>query len=733
MMTGTETEMVNDALYDSIVACFGARFTVSLMPLARRYRVFPLGTFHFFDWQKSQTVGISIGTCPQIVTSETAHIGITAGAVTRVLPFGNGEPFAALRQRITPLTTVIEASDPHLPVETVFTFRSAFYPQSFEFSGVPAYCIEISLTNPTQEAVIVEAFFGLPLPDFVPVPDGLRAVTPITFPTGIDHAGIDGLTFEQVIAGDHAVVDLNGELPCLRAAVALQAGERRVVRFFHAGFIAQATLNQQGRVLRFGYTTRWTDASDALKWLREHHTDVVRKGAIFEQTILAATVPTELKDILASAFKGIACNAWWAESDWFSVMEIGAYHSTLDVDFQLALFFLQYWPDLIRRMLNQWAAYYQPGSGYMAHDVGQHLEALGNRYGGPDSAMKVEENCNYLILLHHYWRITSDAGILRDKQAIIAELLAFLLAADITRSGLPNRYADNTNDWGSGLITASEEQSYHGVRLVAAYSAVAQMAEHYTGADWEPLCRDAIRRINETLAAGWLGDHYPISMADPNSFHHYSMWTVHGLLYPLRCGLDLDIDLDRLRVDLISSTQRTMREHGSTHSTADVRGWLTQNLWRDCVAAYLGVDLTNNLRRYLGHGEYVSYEDTTILEVANELMVVPGSVAEHSYAGQTHAFPLVDGHPRPACGFGLLYALAGVQFDAVAARLSFRPVSFPLRIAVTHLADWDNEVVPWVSVRRAIPNQDAGPQAATLSYRFENKHLLAGLDIHLAQ
>ena len=60
-------------LYDSLVACFGSRFTVNLMPEARRYRVFPLGSFHFFDWQKTDRVGVSIGTCPQIVSSETAR------------------------------------------------------------------------------------------------------------------------------------------------------------------------------------------------------------------------------------------------------------------------------------------------------------------------------------------------------------------------------------------------------------------------------------------------------------------------------------------------------------------------------------------------------------------------------------------------------------------------------------------------------------------------------------
>jgi chorismate mutase/prephenate dehydratase len=42
--------------------------------------------------------------------------------------------------------------------------------------------------------------------------------------------------------------------------------------------------------------------------------------------------------------------------------------------------------------------------------------------------------------------------------------------------------------------------------------------------------------------------------------------------------MKLEIDLERLRIDLISSTARTLREHGCVHSTADCRGWLTQNL-----------------------------------------------------------------------------------------------------------------------------------------------------------
>ncbi|NDJ61656.1 MAG: DUF4965 domain-containing protein, partial [Chloroflexi bacterium] len=703
------------ALYDSIIPCFGSRFTVVMMPHARRYRVFPLGTFHYFDWQKTETVGVGIGTCPQIVSSETARIGVRVGEVTRILPFDDGdvfpaEFFSAMEQTITPLQTSIHTTDSDLPVRAAFRFRSLFYPQSFAFSCAPGYVLDVEVTNPTAQPVEAEIFFSLPLANAELRDDAVHSRTAITFPDGVDHTGIDGLTFEQIMAVDGGHASMTDSQPELRASIHLQPGKTQIVRFYHVGYIAQPTLNQQGNLLRFGYTTLWDDAQAVLEWMRSNRDQIERKADLFESTVLQATVPPELKLLLSSAFKGLASNAWWAESGWFSVMEIGAYHATLDVDFQLALFFFQYWPQLVGRMLDQWAAYYRPGSGYMAHDVGQHLEALGNRYGGPHSAMKVEENCNYLILLHHYWRATGDARILADKHRLITELVDFLMAADTTGSGLPNRDADNTNDWGSGLITTSEEQSYHGVRLVAAYAAVAQIAEHFGDPALKERCQQQTDLIVRTLNSAWLGDHYPISLADSASYHHYSMWTTHGLLYALRGGLALPLDMGKLRTDLIASTQRTMREHGCAHSTVDVRGWLTQNLWRDCITAYLGVDLLSNLRRYLGHGEYVSYEDTTILEVANELMVVPGAIAAHTHAGEIHDFPMVDGHPRPACGFGLLYALGGVQFDGIAGRLHFCPASFPLRIALTHLADWSQGVVPWATFTRSIPNQDQGAQ-----------------------
>ncbi len=698
--------------FDSIIPCFGSRFTVLTLPAARQYRVHPLGTFHYFDWQKTDNVGISIGTCPQIITSETARIGVRANGVTRILPFADGETFLHVRQEISALTTKFSASDPVLGLDVDVTFRSLFYPQNMQFSAAPCYTVEIEVGG--SETTEAEIIFGLPLRQPEQVSNGFRSVEAINFPDGIDHTGIDGLTFEQTISAENAQLSIEDGYATLRIVKSVALGKTEKVTIYHAGYIAEPTLNVQGTPRKFGYTALWKDSAEIIRWYKQNQPQITANSQFFESTVTDATLPPELKQLMAASFKGLAANAWWGTDDWFTVMEIGAYHATLDVDYQLCLFFFQYWSQLVGTMLDQWASYYKSGSGYMAHDIGQHLEATGNRYGGPGSAMKVEENCNYILLLWHYWQATGDATIFADKQQLLRELVDFLIAADTNGSGLPNQFCDNTNDWGSTLITTSEEQSYHGVRLVMAFSAMAEIATGWGESALAQRCRAQAELCNRSLEQGWLGDHYPISLADPDSFHHYSMWTTHGLLYPLRGGLETPIDLERLKIDLISSTARTLREHGTVHSSADIRGWQTQNLWRDCIAAYLGIDHTHLLRRYLGHGEYVSYEDTTILEVANELMVVPGATADHTHVGETHPAPMVDGHPRPACAFGLPYALAGIV-TSHSQELSASPISFPLRIPLTHSADWETKQLQWLECTRSIPNQDNGYKPAVVT------------------
>ncbi|MCA9903348.1 MAG: hypothetical protein KC547_05785, partial [Anaerolineae bacterium] len=245
-------------VYDSIVACFGARFAVGLMPDARRYRVFPLGTFHYFDWQRTDRVGISIGTCPQIVSSEVARIGIRLGGTERILPFAEGATFSRLTQHITPLTTVISAADEQLPIEATFSFRSHFYPQSFESSAAPAYVLEVTLTN-TSAAPLeqIEVFFGLPLAAAHVTATGIQSEQPILFPAGIDHHEIDGLRFEQIIAGDGEARYTLTPMPEVAQTLTLAAGASATVAFYHVGYIAQPTLKIRGDLRRFGYTDLW--------------------------------------------------------------------------------------------------------------------------------------------------------------------------------------------------------------------------------------------------------------------------------------------------------------------------------------------------------------------------------------------------------------------------------------------------------------------------------------------
>jgi hypothetical protein len=49
---------------------------------------------------------------------------------------------------------------------------------------------------------------------------------------------------------------------------------------------------------------------------------------------------------------------------------------------------------------------------------------------------------------------------------------------------------------------------------------------------------------------------------------------------------------------------------------------------------------------------------------------------------------------------------------------------FPLRIALTHLADWEHERLVWLVCRRSLPNQDGGFQPSRIWFEVEGDEKL---------
>jgi hypothetical protein len=121
------------------------------------------------------------------------------------------------------------------------------------------------------------------------------------------------------------------------------------------------------------------------------------------------------------------------------------------------------------------------------------------------------------------------------------------------------------------------------------------------------------------------------------------------------------------------------------------------------VAAYLGLDMLDNLSRYWAFElEQNRYRRGCFTDVYNY-----GS-------GSTS----LDYYPRGIALAGLVPAAAGLRVDRVEGFAAFAPVRTPLRLPLTAFADWPQELVPWVDIV-------AGPDGPTVS--VDRPELLAGV------
>ncbi len=110
--------------------------------------------------------------------------------------------------------------------------------------------------------------------------------------------------------------------------------------------------------------------------------------------------------------------------------------------------------------------------------------------------------------------------------------------------------------------------------------------------------------------------------------------------------------------------------------------WVSQNIWRDMVAAYLGIDMIDNVDRYWARQKYIN-------------------TAKHGCFTDVYVFssagPSLDYYPRGVVAFGLLYALGGIQTNRLTNTISVSPLRSPLRLALTSFADWEHEAIPWLT------------------------------------
>jgi hypothetical protein len=270
-------------------------------------------------------------------------------------------------------------------------------------------------------------------------------------------------------------------------------------------------------------------------------------------------------------------------------------------------------------------------------------------------------------------------------------LFTYLREMDTDGDGIPDNPSSvrNTVDDGTDLVHNAPGQTYLAGKSLGAFILGADFAELFQDEQMASACRERVRTTCSTLREElWLGDHFAISLGpcDPGEAG-YSIYAAQGLLYPLMTGCDLqNVPLDLFARDIESHIERLMGPYGCPHTSADFNVWISQNIWRDLVGTYLGVDgLIENANRYWQFEHARNVWDT-------------GAYTDVYRYGR-HGTDL-ERYPRGTDSFGYLLAQAGMSFDAVKRVLRLAPKADRVAVPILVLADWSRMAVPWLRFER---------------------------------
>jgi hypothetical protein len=446
--------------------------------------------------------------------------------------------------------------------------------------------------------------------------------------------------------------------------------------------------------------------------------------------------------------------------DWFVLWDgRGRRLSPLDAEFTHAPLYLALWPDLLGKILAQYLDFEQHADAdgaraFASHGAFEHAvlsaasaataEAVDDREDGSDTSDRidgvdresredrdgirlsdvppsfllpsdlgwgghadesraaftapVESACNYLLLLHVYWKWTGHFPLPEHRLDVLGRLLRFILQSDVTEDGFPDEGVINSFHDAPPSLYLARGQIYLGVKAICAARATVEMARSLKD---EPLRAEAetfaLRAIETLEREAWLGDRYAVCL-DPSSsglidprtnrqppgrrMDGHNAWSTHtadGLLLPFLADLISGIDLDRMRRDAAGCLSHCGGEYGAPHTSACRQPpWMSSNLWRDMTAAYLELDLLSESERYW------SFQIAQNRTEAGGCFVDSRGLLERDYS------------PRGAAAMGLVLAAMGLRLDGHALRIVLNPVRAPLRMPLLPFTDWERGVMPWV-------------------------------------
>ncbi|NLW51009.1 MAG: hypothetical protein GXY85_09255 [Candidatus Brocadiaceae bacterium] len=661
------------------------------------------------------------------------------------LPFTSRAPHFPFVEQFDTLTTIeYRAVHPGLWIELRMRIRAPFYPREVRISTAPVYYVDVEvrplkrfrrmradsplpagelvfeLRGEGLETVRAEDGFGY---SFASVPPGCCSDTPLDARTECRVQGLDAEPFAA--AGLRRRFDLTAE-PSGRLALTWSA------------WAPEPVLEVAGEKTPFKYRSVFGSHADLLKWACVEREEVETKCDFLDRLFTDWSLGGSMSDMAALAFHSFLADTWWTTRkdgrDWFSVCEgPGCRQSAVDVEYNNALLYFALWPDLLKMLLDQWAELEKDGSALLGA-VGKGSAFLSRDLGAchvvgrptQSRPMGVEANADYLLLLTAWAGFTGNLEEAAGKVALGRRLAEFIFRSDSSGNGVPDRAVANAIDDAGPALQYGPEQVYLAFKSHAALWAFAELEQKcgLKGSQaerWRAFTSKGIKTIEDE---GWVGDHYAVTlarttegMADPRTdeplpageltgWNAYSVYTTNGLLYLFLSALKMPRwKMNRLRRDVENAHVATATPYGDRHTSGpDDIVWFSQNMWRDFVAAYLGIDMLHNVERY------------------RDYQVTAGdSCSASPYCDTTEGN---DGRfsSRGAAVFGAPLSAAGLGLNRLEKDLVLRPVRSTLTVPLLPLADWAAMRVPVLNVT----NRDGVAVA-----RISENDLLKGLTLRL--
>ncbi|MDD5447715.1 MAG: malectin domain-containing carbohydrate-binding protein [Actinomycetota bacterium] len=527
---------------------------------------------------------------------------------------------------------------------------------------------------------------------------------------------------------------------------------------------------------RFSYYARdfekLEDVFDYAVQERNEGDAIEEKSRFFDSTIssdsylkLKEPGGKSAKELICYAFQSFIMNTWWTVSDsgreWFSVWEGSScrYHSTVDVTYNDAWFYIYFWPDLLPLIFDEWLLYVKPSKegNFLSHDMGWGSSVTGQAYYHD---MPVEENTDFILLLYKYWKATGSTAYTQSKFLYVKDFLDFIANCDTNGNGIPDIHTKNTIDQGSPGIQSSRDQTYLGLKCAFAYQAGCEMALAQSKPDVSCASkyRAHIEAINQTLEQDLaLSDHFAVSLdgnIDEANRRAYSIYTSNGIPWFFSSDRKMPLtqgNMEKLREDAESACIQTRREYGCIHTTYDISNqWVSQNVWRDIAACYLKANLNdgNPLSMLDAYWQLENYFAATSNGTFFDSLFYPHGIggggssqggriwlgeSDKSLAGKITKEESFSGggswlgsyiqsltnYPRGVASLGLIDAACGITLDSISDSLYYEPASYPIRIPVFPRADWGNP-----DPQKRVPTIYLSSSSAEPS--FQNRSLLPG-------